>query len=71
MHAILPGFGRVVRPGTPLGHRPAAATEADVLLTALDLADVRPMEPADMGEFLLRPIPGRAKLVDLLAQQYQ
>jgi hypothetical protein len=42
--------------------------EAYVFLAAFDLADVRSVEAADVGELLLRPLPGRPQVVDPLAQ---
>src|ERR1039458_2217866 len=45
--------------------------EADVLFATLDLADVGSVEPADVGELLLRPFLGRPKLLDAPAQKYQ
>ena len=45
--------------------------EADVLLATLDLANVGPVEPADVSKFLLRPILGRPQIVDSLAQQFE
>jgi hypothetical protein len=45
--------------------------KTDVFVAPLDLADVRPVEPADMGELLLGPDLGRAKIMDPLAQKYQ
>ena len=45
--------------------------EAHVLLAAFNLADIGPMEAADVGELLLRPLPGCSQVVDSLAQKYQ
>ena len=42
--------------------------EADVFLTALDLANVCSMEPAQVREFFLRPSPRTAKFPEPLAQ---
>jgi hypothetical protein len=45
--------------------------KTDVFLASLDLAYVRPVEPADVSELLLGPLLGRSKVMDPLAQKYQ
>ncbi len=45
--------------------------EADVLFAALDLADVRSMQSADVGELLLGPLLGHTTLMNPFAQKFQ
>jgi hypothetical protein len=42
-----------------------------MFLPPLDLAYVCPVQPAYVGELLLRPFLGRTNFMDSLAQKYQ
>jgi len=50
---------------------PRQVIEADVLLAAFNLSDVRSVKSTDVGKFLLRPLPACPKLAHPIAEMYQ